>query len=228
MLYTGSVSPLLRQALDGIMQIDSLSDFRLVGGTALALQIGHRRSVDIDLFSDKQDFQYDFLKLHDDVKEKLKGSFQTEEKEVNKYGVSFKLVNTKGEKIKTDIYKWPFSFMKAPLREEKIRMAHLDDIVAMKLEAISDRNNYRDYVDISFLSERYTLSEMFDLYVKRTLNNDSTSVIKCLGNPENLVRDQKFIFTTDISEQKIKEKITHMLYVYTKEQEAEKRKKFDL
>ncbi len=56
MLYKSAVKPELLRILAQLMQMDVFSDLRLVGGTALALQIGHRESVDIDLFG-KIDFE---------------------------------------------------------------------------------------------------------------------------------------------------------------------------
>jgi len=51
-LHYPTVKPSLRKALAALMHVPELASFRLVGGTALSLQLGHRLSVDIDLFSD--------------------------------------------------------------------------------------------------------------------------------------------------------------------------------
>ena len=51
-LHYETVSPTLQRILHQLMELESLRDFRLVGGTSLALQRGHRRSIDIDLFTD--------------------------------------------------------------------------------------------------------------------------------------------------------------------------------
>ncbi|WP_312129307.1 MULTISPECIES: nucleotidyl transferase AbiEii/AbiGii toxin family protein [Sphingobacterium] len=51
MLYYNTVNDLLRDTLLTLMKADVFSTFRLVGGTALSLHLGHRESVDIDLFS---------------------------------------------------------------------------------------------------------------------------------------------------------------------------------
>ena len=50
MLQTQTVSPELMELLEKIMKLKQFDDFLLVGGTSLALQIGHRNSIDIDLF----------------------------------------------------------------------------------------------------------------------------------------------------------------------------------
>ena len=50
-LHNETVSPRLIRCLKTIMQSDIFKDFNLVGGTCLSLQLGHRRSIDIDLFT---------------------------------------------------------------------------------------------------------------------------------------------------------------------------------
>ena len=60
MLYYNTVNQLLRETLDLLMKAETFKDFRLVGGTALSLQLGHRESVDIDLFSDVSYGNIDF------------------------------------------------------------------------------------------------------------------------------------------------------------------------
>ena len=59
-LYYKTVSPLLLSALQKLMKADEFNSFRLVGGTSLSLQLGHRESVDIDLFTDAAYDSIDF------------------------------------------------------------------------------------------------------------------------------------------------------------------------
>lgn len=60
MLYYTTVNELLKSSLSKLMASEVFSQFRLVGGTALSLQIGHRESIDIDLFSDVEYGTLDF------------------------------------------------------------------------------------------------------------------------------------------------------------------------
>ncbi len=59
-IFKNTVSDLLWETLTQLMNWEELSTFRLVGGTALSLQIGHRMSVDIDLFTDAEYGSIDF------------------------------------------------------------------------------------------------------------------------------------------------------------------------
>lgn len=60
MLYWNTVNTHLKEYLLTLMKLPSFADFRLVGGTALSLHLGHRMSVDIDLFTDKEYGSIDF------------------------------------------------------------------------------------------------------------------------------------------------------------------------
>ena len=63
MLQTQSVDPKLLELLRKIMNCDSFSDFNLAGGTSLALQKGHRKSIDIDLFGNSEIYSDDFIEI---------------------------------------------------------------------------------------------------------------------------------------------------------------------
>lgn len=60
MIYYNTVNDLLKNTLNTLMESSVFESFRLVGGTALSLQLGHRTSVDIDLFSDAPYGSIDF------------------------------------------------------------------------------------------------------------------------------------------------------------------------
>ena len=68
MLYYQTVTELLKKSLVQLMQATAFNDFRLVGGTALSLQLGHRISVDIDLFTDRPYGSLDFDALEEHLK----------------------------------------------------------------------------------------------------------------------------------------------------------------
>lgn len=59
-MYWNTVSPILKEVLLDLMNQSIFQPFRLVGGTALSLQIGHRMSVDIDMFTDAEYGSIDF------------------------------------------------------------------------------------------------------------------------------------------------------------------------
>jgi hypothetical protein len=122
------------------MQDENFKEFTLVGGTALSLQIGHRQSVDIDLFN-KRDFDAEKLKYY------LTERYQAEN---IKYGANSVLCFI--ENVKVDVISHRVPDIKPTIVEEGIRMASLEDIGAMKLNAITrDGTRFKDFVDMYVL-----------------------------------------------------------------------------
>lgn len=149
MLHYETVSPHLLTVLKKIQLLPELPAFRLVGGTALALQIGHRTSVDIDLFTDKT---FDI----DELQKTLNKTFDSfEVLWANKNG----FVSTIDD-IKVDFFDWHIPFLKDLIMENGIRLADKEDIAAMKLEAITSRKEKKDFIDIAFLLRSYDLTQL--------------------------------------------------------------------
>ena len=149
MLHYETISPNLLSVLKKIQSLPELSAFRLVGGTSLALQIGHRISVDIDLFTDKS---FDI----DGLQKTLGKTFDSfEVLWANKNGFVSNIDN-----IKVDFFDWHISFLNAAVTEDGICVADKEDIGAMKLEAITTRKEKKDFIDIAFLLRSYDLSQL--------------------------------------------------------------------
>ncbi|GAC1313992.1 MAG: hypothetical protein NVSMB24_38070 [Mucilaginibacter sp.] len=162
------------------MQDDFLKDFFLVGGTALALQIGHRISVDIDLFSvdgfDK-DEMLAYLEEH--------------------YGfrLDYENRNTlKGEidGIKVDLITHAYQLIKPLIVEEGVRMSSPEDIAAMKLNAISGNGTrLKDFIDIAYLSSLLTLAEMVGTYEAKYSSRNPAIVVKALDYHKDINFNEK-------------------------------------
>ncbi len=160
-----------------------------MGGTALSLQIGHRRSIDIDLFSSSPF----------DVEEKvlfLQKAFDYNNLNRFKNSLLGSIRN-----IKVDIISHQYRWLHPAITEEGIRMAGLEDIAAMKLNAImGNGSRLKDYVDIAFLSSCFSLQEMLDFFEAKYPHNNSMMALKSL----NWFEDINF----DIDIQYIKENIS--------------------
>jgi predicted nucleotidyltransferase component of viral defense system len=145
-----------------------LSPFVLVGGTALALQIGHRISIDLDLFC-VQDF---------DTEELLPNL-------LNDYAltVSVKMPQTlicSIEQIKVDFIRFKYPFIRPIKHEQGIRMLSLEDIAPMKLDAITGRGSKKDFFDLYFLLQRYSLLNLLELYQEKYPHQTLFHVVKSL------------------------------------------------
>jgi hypothetical protein len=150
MLQRATVVPGTLSLLKDLMKLEALQDFYLVGGTALALQIGHRISEDLDFFLDGP-------LDHDKILEALPLDTIEKARRPIFYGV---YING----IKCDFATNTFP-RKLPLLEvEGIRMAQPLEIAAMKLWAITRRGAKKDFWDLHFLLKQFELMEMLTFF----------------------------------------------------------------
>ncbi len=169
MLYYKTIEPETLGVLRKIQQIEELSNVRLVGGTALALQIGHRKSIDIDLFGT---IKADNIAIIQKLKEIGKVIIIQNSKNINIY-----LVNN----IKVDIVNYPYPWLKNEKVEDNILLADIKDIAAMKISAITGRGTKKDFIDLYFLLKRYTLKEILDFYMQKYDDASMFMAIKSLA-----------------------------------------------
>ncbi len=146
-----------------------LKDFFLVGGTALALQLGHRISIDLDLFT-QLPFDQNFLLSELESKYKFQLDYESK--------------NTlKGEikNVKVDFIAHNYPLVKPLIRKEGVRMASPEDIAAMKLNAVSGNGTrLKDFIDIAYLSPILTLSQMVDAYEGKYASRNPLMLLKAL------------------------------------------------
>lgn len=158
MLHKETVSTEMWELLQRLMKDEKLKDFFLVGGTSLALRIGHRLSVDIDLFSTKD---FDSIKMLRHL-ENVYGA------ELIENGLANNTILMFIGNVKVDVltHKYP---LVAPLEfNEGIRMVSNQDIGAMKLHAIHQSGKrYKDFVDMAFLLEHNPLKTYLDSYEQK-------------------------------------------------------------
>jgi len=185
MLYKETVSTEFFRLIQQLCKHEELSDFVLVGGTALSLQIGHRKSIDIDLFSLTE---FDSERMTEFLQSKYDFEVQTRFKN--------SLMGTLNN-IKVDIISHKYPWIKDTFTEEGIRMADIADIAAMKLNAIvGNGSRVKDYADIAFLSSHFSLQQMLDFFEKKYPNNNSVIALK------SLCYFQDINFDVDVSFQK--------------------------
>ena len=150
------IHPKTFSLIQQLQALPELKEFYLVGGTALALQLGHRNSIDIDLFT-RNEFVSDQLFAF------LNTKFEGE--------ISFQMKNTllcNLNNIKTDFIRHDYPFVKSPITEEGITFLSCEDIAAMKLNAIlNSGKRLKDFVDIYFLLEHFSIQQMLEFFTKK-------------------------------------------------------------
>ena len=155
MLHLQTVDAKTLELLKRLMQIDEFHELNLVGGTALALQIGHRKSIDLDLFGR---FEIDEYRLAS-----VLGEFDSVKLLNKTANIKTFVIN----EIKVDFVNYPYPWLEPCLLTNGIRLANLKDIAAMKLSAITGRGTKKDFIDIFTLFDYFTLPEMFQYYRKK-------------------------------------------------------------
>ena len=136
-------------------RLNRFTDFYLAGGTALALQIGHRVSVDFDLFSAKP--------LEKSLLPKIKRIFADE--------LAAVLVNNPGELtltvagVKCTFLNYPFPILEPLVTVNELSLLSPAEIAATKAYSVGRRGEYKDYIDLYFLlNGKYTsLDKIIDL-----------------------------------------------------------------
>ncbi len=147
------------------MKAKEFKKFRLVGGTALSLQIGHRLSVDIDLFSDAAYGTINFKAINKYLRDNFSYVDTLEYDEVG-IGTSYFIGKNKNQCSKLDVF-YTDGFVYPLLNIDDIRMASAEEIIAMKLEVIGRGGRKKDFWDIHELTEFYSFEDMFGFYKER-------------------------------------------------------------
>lgn len=202
MLHTETVDTSTLELLKRLQQIAQFSQLRLVGGTALALHLGHRKSIDIDLFGsmdcDEESFPAIMNKLGDITLIK------------NSENIHISLVNG----IKTDIVNYPYPWLEDLTYEYDLRLAGLKDIAAMKLSAITGRGTKKDFIDLYFLLKHFSLSEMIGFYEQKYHDGSVFLVLKSLAYFADAENDGMPLMLIPVTWTDVKETIRKELEAY--------------
>lgn len=175
-LHWNTVSPLLKEVLVDLMQEELFLPFRLVGGTALSLQIGHRMSVDIDLFTDAEYSSIDFKSIQNFLKNKY-SFYSTSPIDIVAFGTYFKVGYSEKESIKLDLC-YTDDYVFDVLAVDTVRMASVEEIIAMKLDIILRGGRKKDFWDLHYYLEKIPLDIMISYFQKRYPYNEDYVKIK--------------------------------------------------
>ena len=154
MLFLDAIEPKTFSLLKRLQALPELAATRLVGGTALALQLGHRISVDLDRFG-SWDYSVDLAGKFSAI-----GSTEKESGTPDGKMAFFYIDDVKVDCVSYDMYKW----LEPPLEVDGVRLAGVKDIAAMKVNAITNRGTRKDFVDMARLLDDYSLDDIFAWY----------------------------------------------------------------
>ena len=163
-LYYNTINELLKNSLLIVMNSPIFDSFRLVGGTALSLQIGHRESIDIDLFSDINYGEIDFDHIDHFLRQKFK--FVSTTSIPPAFGKAYFLGVDKEHTINLDVF-YTDPFIQPCIEIDTIRMASIEEIIAMKMDVIQRGGRKKDFWDLHELLPKYSIQQMIALHEQR-------------------------------------------------------------
>jgi len=160
-------------------------NFYLAGGTALALQIGHRDSIDFDFFTEES---FSTNKLFEQLNIIFNGH-KLEKTQEEKDTLSILIDNN----IKMSFFTYPYKLVQPLTNSEYLRIASIEDIGLMKLSAITSRSVMKDYVDLYFILQKITLSKLINLAKEKFPTLDQNLILKSLVYFDDII-DEPIIY----------------------------------
>jgi len=172
-------------------------NFYLAGGTGLALQLGHRKSYDFDFFSEKR---FNENKLFKKIISNL-GDHQVQKTLADKSSLFVVFDN----EINVNFLYYRYPLIKPTIKTKYLDLASLEDIACMKLLAISERIEFKDYVDIYYILKRISLKTLINFFEKKIKDVDVNFILKTLVDFEEVeIEPLEFMPSKKVSLGKIK------------------------
>lgn len=188
MLSYQTVHPDTLELLKTLALQHEMQGMRLVGGTSLALQYGHRQSVDLDFFGKLQVTQDEILGM------------------ISRLGFEYKVLSQTKlilqlvvNKIKVDIIDYSYAWIDEPVVDNGIVLASPKDIAALKINAIEGRGSKKDFIDVYLLLQHFSLDEILGFYAAKYPNHSMLMALKSLiyfEDAEPQIMPKMFIKTT--------------------------------
>lgn len=179
MLHKETVTQNLLEVARTLSSAVHLQSFRMVGGTSIALQLGHRKSLDIDFFSNEKLSIVSIQML-------IRRLFNINEINITQDHLWFFLND-----IRIELYPdWPIPFLEEPVTDDGIRLASLPDLAAQKLSAIVGRREKKDYIDLYFLFENLGMENTITGFKKYDPLMSAKSLVFALSEVKTAVNNQ--------------------------------------
>lgn len=196
MLYINTVQPQTFELLNRLMLMPELKPFALVGGTNLSLQLGHRMSIDLDIFSNEPFLSNELIPV------------------ISKTFLSFDILHSTTKSfsglidgVKVDIILHDYEYIEPIIAIDNIRLLSIPDIIAMKLGALSQRGAKKDFWDIAELLNHFTIAQMLAFFEKKYKNHDYGYVVHSLYYFDDAERQEDPIDLKGITWKQVKEKV---------------------
>ena len=193
-MFAQTLLPDTLRAINKIGKVPTFQKAYLAGGTALALQLGHRISVDLDFFT------------HEPFDERLVSQELGSVQEFSLEQLAPATVLGKIGETRLSLFFYKYGLLEDPQKFEGIKLAGKKDIAAMKINALESRGTKRDFIDIYFLSREFTVESMINFYDQKykCLEEHLYSIVKSLNYFADAEDDPIPQMLTEVSWEKVK------------------------
>ena len=203
MLSLQTVLPDTLELLKVLMQQPLLNDMRLVGGTSLALQYGHRRSVDLVFWGHTtEDVDELTDMLSSCAKDVVRGNCS---KSIKAYFLNH---------VKVDIVNYRYRWIDEPVISDGLRLASPKDIAAMKVNAVMGRGTKKDFVDVYFLLRHYSFDEIMQFYLQKYTDGSEYRALLSMNYFADADPQPMLFMYQQVEWDTIKDEIKHQVEMY--------------
>lgn len=200
MLQLRTIEPNTLELLKSLCQQPLWEGHFLVGGTALALQMGHRFSVDLDLFT------------HEPFDAEALLAMLREHYEVQPLTISNSIFISVVNGVKVDIVHFKYPFANPIIHTDNVRMADIKDIAPMKLDAVTKRGSKKDFFDMYYLFEQFEPNEILAWYAAMFRHSTAFHVIRSLVYFEDAeLTENPIVFDKSVTWEKVKKRMNEVI-----------------
>lgn len=163
-MHTETLAPNTKELFEKLSHLSLPGEFYLSGGTALALHLGHRESEDLDFFSQEEFDPEEIQRLLE--KDLL----------LTDIAVDAGTLNCYANGVKLQFLHYPYKLLEEPKTLDNIKISSVKDIAGTKLLTISARGSKKDFIDLYFILELFSLKELFEILDKKYTDQDYNTV----------------------------------------------------
>ena len=204
MLYKNAVEPITLEVLEKICFLPQFAAFALGMDTNIALRKGHHLSVDLDFFTSKP---FNTADIYKQITKIFKPA-----------GLLFEQNQTMMfliDDIKIDFVLYPFEWVRPFDEIDSCRLIHLDDMIPMKLQALSNRFSKKDFWDVEFLLREISLDKMLKIFKLKFPPIDTGYIVHSLTNFEDAETEEDPISLVGKKWEEIKKNLKEAVTDYT-------------
>jgi hypothetical protein len=207
MLYSQTVAPATLALLKKLCKEPLLQSFALGGGTGIALQKGHRVSADFDFFTNQPFINTVIYQCVSAMK--LKAELLFEQNQTMMFII---------DDVKVDFILYPFEWLQPFITTEDCRFIHLQDLIPMKLQAVSNRFAKKDFYDIEELFADYSLKEMLGIFKRKFPDIDTGFIVHSLTHFKQADKEEDpILFPSSKSWEQVKTNLLNAVKAYTQD-----------